>query len=316
MQTVYNDYSNHLGLRICHQLGRLRTLPIKGINKITQLLTRIVPKPTPKGPCIIKTIHGFKLIVDPAYDKGLERTLSIYGTYEEGTLRIMSQVLREKSTFIDIGANIGLMSLHAAQILKKTGRVLSFEALPSTYDILQQNIKLNKFENIEAINMALGSTSGTIDIFDNDEINRGSSSLIKSEHSNSSHQTSIMPFDEFLDKHPEINNISSIKIDVEGWELEVLKGAKQLLSNPEAPVCIVECSTLHPTYGGSTQDIYHFLRTINSYRIFHLANGKERTSKLVEIVSTENLPEHDNLFCFLPGHIQSLPQRLFVMQGG
>ena len=311
MQKRYNDYSNHIGLKICHELGRIRYLPIRFAVRITQLLTRIVPKPNPKGSCTIETIHGFMILIDPILDKGLERELFMYGTYEEGTLRIMNHILKDGGTFIDIGANIGLMSLHAAKILNGNGKVLSFEPLSSTYDIFLQNIKLNNFGNIEAVNIAIGSTNGTVDIFDSIAINRGSSSLIKPNHTESSHRISIKRLDEYLEERRMNSNINCIKIDIEGWELEALKGADTILSGPNAPICIIECSTLHPTYGGDTQDIYTFLRNINSYRIFRLAKGKGRPSKLIEVKDKANLPEHDNLFCFLPGHIDNLPSRIF-----
>ena len=95
MQTKYSDYSNHVGLRIRYELRRISLLPIRGVGKITYFLNKIVPKPRPKGLCIIKTIHGFKILVDPIIDKGLERVLFIYGTYEEGTLRIINHILKD-----------------------------------------------------------------------------------------------------------------------------------------------------------------------------------------------------------------------------
>ncbi len=100
-------------------LGHIRYLPIRGTFKTTNLLAKIAPKPNPKGLCIVKTVHGFKMLVDPVLDKGLERALFNYGTYEAGTLKLMNDILRDGDTFIDIGANIGLMSLHAGKILSE-----------------------------------------------------------------------------------------------------------------------------------------------------------------------------------------------------
>jgi len=53
-------------------------------------------------------------------------------------------------------------------------------------------------------------------------------------------------------------------------------------------------------------DIYNFIRSVNEYRIFKLARGKEVPSELLEITSSEQLPEHDNLFCFLSAHLKEL----------
>jgi len=268
-----------------------------------------VPTPDPKGLCLIETIHGFNMLVDPVQGKGLEEALFLYGTYEEGTLRIFNHILNAGDTFIDIGANIGLMSLHAATILRGSGKVISFEPFPSAYDILVQNISLNKFRNIEAMNLAIGSMNGTVDIFANPAINRASSSLIRPNHAETSHRIAIKKLDDYLEERG-YNRIRCIKIDVEGWELEVLKGAVNTLSGRGAPVCVIECSTLHPIYGGDTQDIYTLLRSVNSYRLFRLAGGKEKPSKLLEIQVKENLPKHDNLFCFLPEHIRELPDQM------
>lgn len=308
MQMNYSDYSNHTGLRICHELRKISHLRIRGSGRLTHLITKIVPKPNPKGLCIVKTIYGFRILVDPRRGKGIEMALFTYGTYEEGTLKILNNILKEDDFFIDIGANIGLMSLQTAKKLGGGGKVLSFEPLPSTYNILRQNIALNNFTNIEAINIAIGSKDGIADIYDNIAINRGSASLIKSNHSESSHKILIKSLDEFLNQHQFSRNVGCIKIDVEGWELEVLKGANKTLSGAKSPICIVEYSTLHTTYGGDSKDIYNFMRNINSYRIFRLARGKEKPSKLLEIRSEEDLPKHDNLFCFLPEHIIKLPQ--------
>jgi FkbM family methyltransferase len=177
--------------------------------------------------------------------------------------------------------------------------------------MLLQNIKLNNFLNIEAVNIAIGSTKGTVDIFENIAVNRSAASLIRPDHTESRHKIPIQSLDEYLKEHRIRNSIDCIKIDVEGWELEVLKGASTTLSGSNAPICIVECSTLRPMFGGDTQDIYTFLRNINSYRIFRLERGKEKPSKLSEIEYKEVLPKHDNLFCFLPEHINKLPTQMF-----
>ena len=311
MQEEYNDYSNHIGLRLCHSLRRIRYFPLPGFHRIVLFLSNKIPKPRSTDPCIIKTIHGFRILIDPALGEGLERSLFEFGTYEEGTLRILDQILRNGGVFIDIGANIGLMSLHAADILKGKGTVLSFEPLPSTFAILQKNIGINHNSNIHAINKAIGSKKGIVDIYENPEMNRGAASIIKPNSSESSFKIPIISLDEYLTMRGSISPIKCLKLDVEGWELEVLKGAKITLSDPNAPICILEYSKYHKTYGGENHDIYTYLQNINSYRLFRLERGKERPSKLIEIKQISDLPKHDNLFCFLQKHIDNLPSRIF-----
>ena len=305
------DYTNHLGLEICHKLGKASYLPIRGWGRIIKLLANVVPKPTPNGLCKVKTVHGFSILVDPVKDKGLERELFNFGTYEEGTLRVMKHLLDNCDTFVDVGANIGLMSLHAAKILSDRGSVLSFEPLQSTFSILKKNIEINGFENIEAINIAIGSEGGSLNIYENLCSSRGSSSLIKPDQEELSHKISVMRLDEYISNNESKYSIGCIKVDVEGWELEVLKGAHGLLSSRKAPICIVECSSLHPMHGGGVKEIYTFLRGINSYRIFCLERGKAIPSRLVEIENKSDLPKHDNLFCLLPDHIKKLSSRIF-----
>ena len=95
-----------------------RHLPIHGTSRVARILCKLVPTPNPKGPCVVKTIHETTILVDPLLSReGLEMSIFLYGTYEEGTLKIINHILREGGTFIDIGANIGLMSLYAAKLV-------------------------------------------------------------------------------------------------------------------------------------------------------------------------------------------------------
>jgi FkbM family methyltransferase len=315
MHMAYTDRSKDIRLRLSHELNRLRYVSIPGAGRAIRLLARMIPRPTPSGPCVVRTIHGFLMTIDPVVDSGIERTLFDHGTYEEGTLRVMTYLLRAGGTFVDVGANIGVMTLHAASTLAGNGRVLAFEPLPSTYDILRRNLELNGFGNVEAVRMALGSTSGIAEIFDNMAANRGSSSLIAPDPADGGHETPIERLDDYLAARPETGRIACVKIDVEGWELEVLKGATETLSAAGAPSCIVECSHFHPTQGGSPRQIFDFFREVNPYRIFRLQAGKERPSRLVEILHVEDLPEHDNLFCLMPEQLDDIPGSLFKFRG-
>lgn len=261
--------------------------------------------PTPKGATICSTRHGFDIIVDPIIGKVLERIVYFYGGYEEGTINIMKKNLRNGDIFVDVGANIGLMSLAASRFVGKEGAVFSFEPEPEIFAILQSNINLNKAANINAYNAALGSTKGKATIYTNLDVSRGAASLIKPPQKNcEGKEVLVETLDEFA-LNNNLTNIRMLKIDVEGWELEVLKGAKTQLGGPEAPILCVECTTLHAQYGGNPEDIYKFIKSVNDYSCYKLKYSKEVPSELVKISDEKELPRHDNIFCFLDKHLRS-----------
>ena len=99
---------------------------------------------------------------------------------------------------------------------------------------------------------------------------------------------------------------------MEGWELEVLKGGRNILSRADAPILCIEYSKLHPLYGGTAENIYAYISDINHYQVYRLIRGKERVSKLIKINAIHDLPEHDNIFCFLPCHKETIDKHLFV----
>ena len=157
---------------------------------------------------------------------------------------------------------------------------------------------------------ALGASKGTTTIHAS-ENNLGAASLIPSETLTGHESTiNIEELDDFVSKK-QIGPIRMIKIDVEGWEIEVLKGSKNVLTRADAPILCIECSELRPMHGGTVEDLYTFIQEINQYQIYRLARGKERISKLLKIKKLSGLPKHDNLFCFLPCHKETIDQSLF-----
>ncbi len=192
--------------------------------------------PDAKGPTIVPTNYGIRLIVDPTVDKGIERAIYLYGTYESGTLDVIRRCLSSGDTFVDVGSNIGLMSLFASRIVGESGVVYAFEPEQDTFAILQQNVSLNTVSNILSYSVALGSVGGEALIYSNLEINRGSASLIKPyEREAAGRKVAVDTLDHFVANH-NITQIKMMKIDVEGMELEVLKGATQVLEGPNAEV--------------------------------------------------------------------------------
>lgn len=260
--------------------------------------------PKPKGETVVNTLWGGKIIVDATVDKGLERSIYYEGTYEFGCLYLIKMLLEKNYTFADIGANIGLMTIFASKTLENSGKVLSFEANPSTVKILEKNVEINKCTNVNIKPYALGSSTNKLKIYPNWNINRGGASLINYDKDSSAGvEVDVLKLDDVIEKN---STIDLIKIDVEGWEIEVLRGAEKILSEKNAPALIIEYVKFQESSSYKAADVYNYLKNINNYKVYKMKDGKSRVSPLVRIMTEDDLPEHDNLLYLLPQHEERL----------
>jgi len=277
----------------------------KGFGKALKAIDALFFKNLPDGEVLIKSLDGFKLYVNPKYDKGIERKLFLTGTYEKGLLRILEKLVQPGDIIVDAGANIGLITIFCAIRAGKSGMVLSFEPHPETFPLLQKNIAVNRLSQIKVFDKALGSVAGTAKIYSNLQINRGAASLVEFQADSPSFDISVLSLDDVL-RELNISQLNLLKIDVEGFEMEVLKGAVGILSKENAPVLVVECSNTRSNFNYSMEVLFDFLNRQHSYHIYKLSNSKEKISKLVEVKSVEELPEHDNILAFKNMHLKNL----------
>jgi FkbM family methyltransferase len=171
----------------------------------------------------VKT-YGVKLYLEPCEEPPV---YSIFISINEPiTLRYFSRFAREGGVVVDCGANVGIYSLISA---KYANKVIAVEPNPLAYQALQKNVKLNGFSNVRSVNMAVWSSSGKARLYLSSH--HQDSTLrydIMSEHTyNSSIEVETITLDQLLTQEPEIN---LIKIDVEGAEVEALKGANEVLN--------------------------------------------------------------------------------------
>lgn len=292
-------------------ISSLQDIDVRGIRKISHLLPRLLI-PQPKGALTIKTLYGFMLNIDPIYDDGVEESIYYTGTYEKGTLYIIQHILNIGDVFIDVGANIGLMSIFASSLVSDTGRIIAFEPNPTTMGLLEGNIKLNSISNIETSVYAIGNSEQASKIFERRDLNRGCASLIETDNDAEIYDIKIIPLSKLFHSNERIN---LIKIDIEGYELEALKGAGEILSGNNPPMLIVECSELREnTHGFKSDDLYNFLIGLDHYRLFKSKSGKGRVSRLCEILNQSEMPQHDNIYCFTKHHLKAIPGKIFINQ--
>ena len=176
-------------------------------------------------------------------DKDSHLSKKIFFSFEEEEIQFTKNFLKESDCFFDIGANIGLYSLHASKYAGNKGAIFAFEPTPTTYKKLCSNLELNKISNVYPQNIALSDKSGSM-IFNVSKKNYdawNSFAKLKQLNNNSEEITvKTVTLDEFIEEK-NIKQIDLIKLDVEGWELYVLKGAIKLLSSKtNIPVWLIE----------------------------------------------------------------------------
>ena len=149
--------------------------------------------------------------------------------------------MREGDLFVDIGANVGTYTVLASSIVGE--KVCCFEPVPSTYDRLITNIRLNNFyDKVKALNLALGHAAGEV-CFTSDQ-NCMDHVIPNGEISKETIIVNISTLDEILSDCPFL-----IKIDVEGYETSVLEGSIETLENNKLCAVIMELNGSGDRYG-------------------------------------------------------------------
>jgi len=293
-----------------HFISRiLRNSSVKGAGWLRNNLTRWLAG-TPEHPILTRVEGRIQLLLHPKLDKGLESILYYHGSYELGTLDVIEKCLKAGDTFIDVGANIGLFSIYLSKNCPGIN-ICAFEPLESTLNILERNISINQCRNIRTFPYAVGMRNFTGEIVEMPEISRGSATMVDTGKKHGHKQmVHVQTLNEFIAKE-EIRNIALLKIDVEGWEHQVLLGAGDLLSKKNAPILVVEYNSTQETEGVTPQDVYEFILKANEYKAFTPQRGKQLLSPLVPITSISDLPVNDNIFYMLPSHIEDLPKAMF-----
>jgi predicted RNA methylase len=152
--------------------------------------------------------YGWMLFNGPFIGKCFE----LYGQYSESEVALMRAFLREGSTVIDVGANIGDLTLPLARIVGESGRVFAIESHPDNINVLCANLALNAIRNTRPIN-AFVATS--------DQADTGSGVWGKFAYVSEGWSPQFLALDSL-----ELTACDLIKVDVDGKELEVLRSGE------------------------------------------------------------------------------------------
>ncbi len=192
---------------------------------------------------LTKTVHGYKMFVD-THDVSLTPHILLDGTWEPWITDIFVQLVRPGMIVVDVGANVGYYTLLAAGAVGAAGRVHSFEPQLEVAEFLYANVAVNGFTSrCEIVTKAVLEESKRV-AFHRFRKHKGSAGLWASEADAASFHDSIEKVEVdalALDGHfPPGTRIDLLKIDAEGAEPFILKGAQRILRDNRAIQIVLE----------------------------------------------------------------------------
>jgi FkbM family methyltransferase len=166
-------------------------------------------------------------------------TTYVIGAYENEFIEVMRRYLHSGDTCVDVGGHLGYYCLLMARVVGSAGHVICFEPVPENMSVLQENVALNNITNVELVNTALGERPGTMSLIRPENFALSWTPSVRGysvEGTRSSIDVRLDTLDAFLQKGG--HTPSLIKIDVEGAELDVLKGALTTLRTTRPTVLL------------------------------------------------------------------------------
>jgi len=235
------------------------------------------------------TIHrdGFKIRFFPT---ALSGALWIDRKERSGDEYFFRKYLKAGDSVVDVGSNIGTLTLTAACIVGEKGRVVSIEPHPRTFAFLLKNIDLNPFKNILPLNIAVGDKGGYVNFSSrkSDDINRV---LQNSEGL----KVPIFRLDEVINWEMKIG---LLKIDVEGYEKFVIYGTEKILRNIDC-IYFESWEERFKDFGYSTADLISLIQR-NGFEVYNISNSKlEKLSNHYKSLVCENLIAIRNMDDFI-----------------
>lgn len=249
-------------------------------NTLQHLVRHQANQEQPFGPLkrfigwqILKRAHNEPITID-AFGSGRLRcfpenspsnAVVYFGWPDWSEMQLLRELMRSGDTFLDIGANVGVYSVLASTLVGSDGQVIAFEPDPLNAEKLRSNFLLNDLPIENVHQMAVGEESG-MRRFAND---KGSIGSLLSDGALNGIDVICKKLDEIITKPI---GVYIAKIDVEGFELGVLKGALGLLASQSIKAMILETNDCCKRLGQTRAELQSFLHDFG-YSFFSVKIG-------------------------------------------
>ncbi len=254
----------------------------------------------PGQPFILKT-RDYRLYADPR--KGtLTRSVIRRGYWEQVETEAFIGLLRPGALVIDAGANFGHYALSAANLVGPDGLVVAFEPHPDAFALLEANRDLLPLDNLVAVPVALGAGDGTKDLH-SDLTNKGGASFYSWNVrvvDGAPLPVSVRSLDQYLSESLKDRPVEVIKIDVQGFEMEVLRGAARTIERDHpAVLCEVTPDALSRAGSGVEELLEFFSARRYGASVEQRGEGRFQAlgwRELANFIAQSDAEYHDVLF--------------------
>lgn len=229
----------------------------------------------------IFTRRGIKWELDLA--QGIDFAIFLQGAFEPETVSFYSKVIKPGDCVIDIGANIGAHTLHFAKLVGPSGKVIAFEPTDYAFNKLIRNIELNpdlqKQIIAQQVLLDCGEGLKPNSIPSSWELNENVNSQKHAIHMgtyNSIEAADVKALDNAMNQlgNPKVQ---IIKLDVDGYELQVIKGAQSTLQRNKPKIIMEIVPYIYGEHGYKLENLLHLLK---DFQILDFKNQKAKLNKI------------------------------------
>ncbi|ABB39689.2 methyltransferase FkbM family [Oleidesulfovibrio alaskensis G20] len=225
---------------------------------ISKEQAKLITRGAPRFP--YHTPHNMLFWLDES--QYVDKCIIQHGKYESASTNLVQQFVKEGQTVLDIGGNIGYYTVMFSKIVGRSGKVITFEPTAHYRSILEKNVQENQINNVlirpeglsdkaEKLTISIGSSTATLHAPEGQQID-------------SYEAIQLARLDDLVEQL-DITKLDFIKIDVDGHEPSVLRGAQQTIKKFK-PLILLEVSHLHYLEGNVfAWDFYDYLSSLNYY---------------------------------------------------
>lgn len=186
-------------------------------------------------------------------------------------MEVVKKIINSGDSVVDIGAHEGFFSLFLAQRVGSAGHIYSFEPNPENLFFLEKNIKINKQKNIKIFTVAVGNKKEQLTFYYSDNLGAWGSLIDYWHDTDKKRKVEVDRLDNLLKERQK--PLDFIKIDTEGNEFNVLKGAEKVISQDHPHLCVEVSLSFWSVENESLNNLFDLLKN-KGYKLFVLSGDQ------------------------------------------